>query len=351
MIICFFGDYSEEYTRTSILLKGLAQHDVSVVHCHQKSKGLLKYWKLWRQLVALNDSYDYLFVGFGRSRFMPVFARIISKKPVIWEALFSQYDNWVYDRKLAEPRSLKAYFYWFTDWIGCFFSDLIILDTKLHTNYFSKTFGVPQRKLAYVYVGADTSIFFPRPRTKQSPYFEVEFHGTYFPMQGADVIVRAAKLLEGNDVHFTLIGSGQEAKKVRALAKELSVSNITFHGYLPQEEIVEHIANADVCVGLIGNVPRVVRAIPTKLWEAAAMERVSINASPGSLEEVFTPSVDVIGLTAGNHEELAKKILALKESGRAEEMGQEAYKTFLKIGTPKHVGLSLIQVIKTKFSS
>ncbi|MEK7613558.1 MAG: glycosyltransferase [Patescibacteria group bacterium] len=351
MKILYFGDYDPNYTRTRVLVKGLEENGTPVIHCNERQQGLLKYWKLWKKINNLKGQYDYLFVGFGDSRFMPVFARIVSKKPIVWEALFSQYDNWVFDRRLAKPHSLKAYLYWFTDWIGCFFSHLIILDTKLHTNYFSKTFGVPQKKLAHVYVGADTGIFFPKPRTKQSPYFEVEFHGKFFPMQGADVIVRTAKLLEKNGVHFTLIGSGQEAKKVRRLAEELSVSNVTFHGYLPQEEIVEHIANADVCVGLIGNVPRVVRAIPTKLWEAAAMAKVSINASPGSLEEVFTPNVDAIGLTAGNHEELAKKILALKESGRAEAMGQEAYKTFLKIGTPKQIGLSLIQTIKTRFSS
>ena len=170
-------------------------------------------------------------------------------------------------------------------------------------------------------------------------------------MQGTDVIIRAAKLLEGKGVHFTLIGSGQELKRTKKLSESLRTVNVTFEPFLPQEKIVEYIRDADLCVGLIGDVPRVVRAIPNKVWEAAAMARVSVNASPGSLEEVFTPGVDSLGMTPGNHEELAQKILELKKSGKAAAMGYAAYETFLERGTPERIGRDLVDVIRTNFPS
>ncbi len=351
MIVLYFGDYNPDYTRTRILLKGLRQNGVTVIEMNERTGGIGMYLRLWRRFRAYRGTYDAMIVGYGDSRLMPVFARCIGARHLIWEALFSKYDNFVFDRRLVRPHSLKAYLYRLLDWLGCAVSDLVLLDTELHTRYFRTTFGVPERKLAFVYVGADTDIFYPRERTEHPRDFEVEFHGKYFPMQGTDVIVRAAVLLGEKGVHFTLIGSGQELKRTKALAESLGTTNVTFKQFLPQEEIAEYVKNADVCIGLIGDVPRVIRAIPTKLWEAAAMGRVSINASPGSLEEVFTPGKDVIGMKPGDHEELARKILELKESRRADAMGRAAYDTFLKHGTPTVIGLALVEVIRTRFFS
>lgn len=349
MTICYFGDYNPNYARTRIILKGLEKLGVRVIHCNVYERGWRMYWKLWRLHAAMKEPYDIMIVGFGDSRFMPELARLVSRAPIIWEALFSQYDNWVFDRKLVGPHSPKAYLYWFLDWLGCKVTDMLLIDTHQSTVYFAETFGVPRSKLAYAYVGADTTIFYPRERTKRSDKFEVEFHGLYFPMQGADVIVRAAKLLEHDDVHFTMIGKGQEVKRVRLLADELHVTNVTFYGYLPPQEIVEYVANADVCMGLVGDIPRAFRTLPTKVWETAAMEKAAINVDSPAIREVFTPGIDVIGVKAGSPEALAQAILDLKKSGKAEEMGKAAGRTFLKNGTPESIAGQVLAAIYERF--
>ncbi len=349
MRILYFGDFDPNYSRTRTILMGLERTGTKVIFCNERTNGFRKYWKLWKNHRALKGAYDVMVIGYGDSRLMPIFTKLITRKPVVWEALFSQYDNWVFDRKLVKPHSLKAYVYRLMDWLGCKVSDLVVLDTKLHTKYFHDTLGVPYRKLGFVYVGADTTIFYPRPKTKISEFFEVEFHGKYFPMQGTDVIARAAKILEKEKVHFTMIGSGQESGNTRKLAEELGVKNITFYSHIPQSEIVQYVRNADVCIGLIGDVPRVIRAIPTKLWEGAAMEKVTINASPGCLEEVFSPGVDTIGLRPGDHEGLAKIIMDLKNSGKSEAMGKQAFITFQKFGKPEIIGQSLVDLLNDRF--
>ena len=200
-------------------------------------------------------------------------------------------------------------------------------------------------KLARVLVGADTRVFTPLAKTCDTGKFEVEFHGKYIPVQGTDVIVRAAKLLEQKDVHFTMVGGGQAFNETKALVEKLRVTNVTFFPTLPREKVVEYIRNADVCVGLVGDVPRVVRAIPNKLYEAAAMARVSINVDSSSLREVFTPGVDTIGVKQGDPEDLARAIRQLKESGDSEEMGRAAYDIFTKTSTPKLVAQSLVSAL------
>ena len=174
MIICYFGDYDPSYNRTAVLLKGLEQAGVSVLHCNVRGKsGINLYRELWKQHQALKGKYDMLFVGLGNARLMPTFAHFISSKPVVWEPLFALYDNWVFDRKYVKPHSLKAYKLWFVDWLGCQLADLVVLDVDTHARFFQNLFNLPARKLSHALVGADTDIFYPRERTQHSGDFEV----------------------------------------------------------------------------------------------------------------------------------------------------------------------------------
>ncbi len=350
MTICYFGDYNSEYSRTKIILKGLALHGVKVLHVNVRGKkGVGLFWELYQKHKELKEHYDVLFIGVGDSRLTPLLAHMIARAPVLWEPLFSIYDNWVFDRKLASPHSLKALWYWFIDWLDCKVSDLIILDTKANAEYFHHEFGVPMKKLNWIYIGADDETFIPQKVVSKNDVFEVEFHGKYIPVQGPEVIVRGAKALQehGAHVHFTMIGSGQEGKRAQLLAHELQVKNITFLPFMPIEEVTKYVAAADVCIGLIGDVPRVARAIPNKLYEAAAMGKPSINADTPALRELFTPGNDVIAIPQGDHNALAAVIADLMQHPqKAKDIGTAARETYLKWGTNKEVGKQTLTALE-----
>lgn len=330
MTVCYFGDYDPSYNRTKIILRALRSLGITVLECNVQG---LRGWPLYRALMrehrAHAGKYDALFIGFGSDRMLPLMARFMTTKPILWDVLYSLYDNWVFDRKLAQPHSLKAYAYWMLDWLGCRAVTILVLDTNANAAYFAKTLGVPEPKMARVLVGADTDIFRPTAAAKDAETFEIEFHGKYIPVQGTDTIVRAAKLLEDESVHVLMVGSGQTYAETRRLAEELGVRNVTFVKSMPLTEIAEAVQRADVCVGLVGDVPRVARAIPNKLYEAAAGGRVAINADTPGLREVFTPGKDVIGIRPGNAEDFAEAVRTLKRNGTAGEMGERAHETFM----------------------
>ncbi len=343
MKVCFFGDFNPDYARPRILINGLLQNGVEVVVCTAASGST---FATLRELYHKHKAvlpYDVMVVSQGGFRLMPVFARLITSKPIVWEPLFSLHDAWVYDRKLTSPYSPKALLYWLIDWCGSTFTDLTLLDTQGNAEYFINTFHLPRRKLGVAFIGADPEVFFPQQTEAQDDVFEIEFHGKYIPVQGTDVLVRAAKILSLDpQIHFTMIGSGQESKNTQALATALGVTNITFHGFLPQEKIVDFIARANICIGLIGDVPRVGRAIPNKLYEAAAMGKVSINVEGVSIGEVFEPGVDVVTVRPGDAEDVAQKIRELKsDKVRAKKMGEKALLTYLTCVTPKIIGYKL----------
>src|SRR3989344_1106432 len=129
MIICYTGDYNPSYPRHRVLIRGLLENGVEVLECPTTTHRALV-----RTIMEYNSKVDYFFLGYSDSRIVWL-ARLVAKKPIVWDAFYSLYDNWVFDRKLAGPGSLKAYYYWFLDWICCKAPDTVILDTDANIDY------------------------------------------------------------------------------------------------------------------------------------------------------------------------------------------------------------------------
>jgi len=159
--ICYFGNFDPEYARNRVIIKGLRENGVQVHLCRTQEKNIYrKYKDLKKQLQGIPE-YDILVVGYSDSRSLVPIAKILSSKKVIWDAFYSIYDAWVWDRKLIKPLSAKAVFYWLADRASCILADAVLLDTNTQIEYFIKTFILKRRKFIRVLIGADNSIFHP----------------------------------------------------------------------------------------------------------------------------------------------------------------------------------------------
>lgn len=140
MTVLYYGDFDPDYARNRIVMLGLGRNGITVM----RSRKL---------------SYDAVIVGYSDSRWAVPAAWLMIRKPIIWDAFYSLYDSWVFDRKLVKASSLKAKYYWFLDWLSCKLADKILLDTDAHIDYFVKTFGVSRSKFIRIFVGADDTPF------------------------------------------------------------------------------------------------------------------------------------------------------------------------------------------------
>ena len=351
LTICYFGNYNPAYNRTTVILLGLKRLGVTVVHCRTEKIGFAGLVELWRKHRHLRGTYDIMIVGFGDCLWGPVLGKLLSNVPVIWEPLISRYDAWILDRKLAANISLKSAYYWSLDWLSAHIVDMIVLDTFSHIRYFHEEFHVPNEKMIRAVVGANDEIYQPKEKSKQSEFFEVEFHGKYIPLHGSEVLVRAAKLLEHDGVHVTMIGGGQEGKSTRAVADMIGVTNVTFLPAMSAHETEPYVRNADLCVGHLGNVPRIARSAPNKLYEAAAAARVSINVNSEAIRELFIPGVNIIGVKPFDPEDVARAIRELKAGGKAKEMGLAAHEVYRASCTPEKVAGVIIDAMYARFPS
>ncbi len=348
MRVCYFGDYNPEYARNRVIAKGVGNYGISVIKCHSQDRGWVKYWRLFKAHRSL--SYDILLVGYSRDRWIVFLAWLIKKKPLYWDAFYSIYDSWVFDRKLTSKFHPKAWYYFLLDWLACHLADKILLDTNAHIDYFAKTFRVKREKFVRVLVGSDDDVFYPRPekKTSQKSKFIIHFHGKFIPLQGVEYIIQAVKLLENEkNIVWQIIGKGQEYKKIRRLTSQLRLDNINFIDPVPYWELPQYINKADVCLGIFGSSGKTQRVIPNKVYEAVAMGKAVITANTPAVREVFTDGENIVLCKAASPDSLAEAILFLKDNAdKRAAIGRAAASLFQSKLTPTKVTEPLIESFK-----
>lgn len=158
---CYFGlrDFDPSYARNRVLIRGLEQNGQTVVLCRTGQRGVKAIWRLIKEFNADKKKFDAVIIGYSDSRLPVIIVKLLFRKFVIWDAFYSLYDAYVYDRGLVKPRSLKAVYYWLLEWLNCLLADKILLDTNAHIDYFVKTFKVRRGKFIKALIGADDQIF------------------------------------------------------------------------------------------------------------------------------------------------------------------------------------------------
>ena len=118
--------------------------------------------------------------------------------------------------------------------------------------------GVAPDKVHVCYNGTDLQAF---PYVARVPRHatHVIYTGTVGRANGAAAIVHAAKRLQAlgrSDIHFTILGSGNDLAHVQRLATELQAQNLRFVPTVPKEQVADLLATADI--GLVTFAPYLV---------------------------------------------------------------------------------------------
>lgn len=93
----------------------------------------------------------------------------------------------------------------------------------------------------------------PVQALKQGRNYLVGYVGVMGKQEGIDLLLQAAKYIVSDkgrrDIHFGLVGGGTSLDEMKAYAQELGVSEyVTFTGRVPDQEMLEMLNTADVCV-------------------------------------------------------------------------------------------------------
>jgi len=346
MRVCYFGPFDPNYPRNRVVIKGLRKNNIDVVECNSHSfNRFLDYVKLLKKHQTLK--YDVILLGARGTYFgqpLVPLLRGITRKPIVFDAVLTLTETMVVDTKLVKEGSARAKLLYFLDCNALRNASLVLSDTYAHAIYYSQLCNVDYRKFRRVLIGSDDEVFYPRVEEKGSDCFLVMFWGGFNPLQGVKFIIRAAKLLENyKDIKFQLRGFGQTYFEALELSKSLGTKNIEFvPTWIPYYELPNHIAKADVCLGIFGETEKAHRVIPNKAAETLAMKKTLITGSSPATREIFEDGKHCALVPMANPKALAEKILTLKENKKLKDkMAENGFRLFKEKLSPKAVGKEL----------
>ena len=317
MRIVFWGTYDLGKPRNRILLRGLCAAGVDLVEIRSdvwsgvEDKGHIdgagrKLWLLvkwlaaypvlvWRYLRA--PRHDAVFIGYmGHLDTIVLwpFAKLRGI-PIVWDAFLSLYDTVVEDRRIIGRGNPLAWLLLAWEWLACRAARLVTLDTAAHAAHFAERYRLRPGKTAFALVGAEPEAFDAVDAHGGGDSSTVLFYGQFIPLHGIETIVRAAQKSYGEPIRWILIGAGQEASRIRALLAR-APANVEWIEWAAYDDLRDHIARADVCLGIFGDTGKAARVIPNKVFQILTAGAPLITRDSPAIRELLSPEMPGVWL-------------------------------------------------------
>ena len=153
--------------------------------------------------------------------------------------------------------------------------------------------------------------------------FVVFFSGNHGIAQAMDTLIKAADMLkESNKIHFLFVGNGICKPAMIEMSKEFGLTNTTFLGSQPRNDMPHIISMASLCVVPLQRLPIFEHAMPSKMFEYMARGKPIILSVQGEAKTLLEKSGGGICIEPECHEELVDTILLLSNNeNKMSQMG------------------------------
>ncbi|MEK7609650.1 MAG: glycosyltransferase [Patescibacteria group bacterium] len=325
------------------LIDGLRQLGHEVNEICEKGTGIKKYLNLARKIRTYNKSVNAIFVGYTSPLFVPI-VKLMSQHPIIFNAASSQYEANVVSREEESFGIFKTIKWLAIDFFSFHFSDKILLESNEQIKYIKKTFFVSKKKLIRSWTGLNESEFFFDSSITKRVDFTVLFRGRFLPESGILTVIQAAKILENQDIKFLIIGHGYLYRKVNAMMAELSPKNLQMlNNKLSIQELRNLMLSCHISLGQLANHPRLDRTLPCKLFESLALKLPYLTGRNKAALKLLTENKSCICVNPGDEQDLAKKILEMRNNPiRLETIGNSGYELYKNELTSKKLAEKII---------
>ena len=208
-------------------------------------------------------------------------------------------------------------------------ADHVVALTRAFKRHIARR-GVPDSNISVITNGADLDRFQPGVRDngfrrdmRLEGKFVAAYVGTHGMAHGLDTVLRAAdRLRDRTDIVFLLVGDGAERANLLEQKERLNLDNVIMVGQQPKERMPEIIAAVDACLVLLRDTTLFRTVIPSKIFEAMAMERPIILGVRGESEAIVDACRCGGGIEPENAAQLAAVVCDLADRPeKARSMG------------------------------
>ncbi len=225
-------------------------------------------------------------------------------------------------------------------------ADCVFTFTRDEVSGLHRLFGVPEERCHIVPGGVDLGLFCPRDRAGARARLGIApdakavlFAGRVEPFKGPDILVRAlAAMRDRRAVRLIFVGGSADERSgewIQGLAEAEGVSgNITWHEAVPQSDLVDFYAAADVCA-----VPSYHETFGFAALESMACGTPVVAARVGALPSLVIDGVT--GLLVDGHDptDFARCLEGLlNDPPRRERMGRAARTRAMEFPWDRTVG-------------
>lgn len=282
---------------------------------------------LWRYLrLPPHDVVLIPYLGILDVVILAPFARIRGAR-VCWDVLLSIYDAVVDDRQMIPKQGLRARLLFGVEWLATRSASILLLDTNTHAAYMAELYRLPPDRVRRVLIGCETERFTPAPWAPPAgdQPLSVLYHGQFIPNHGLPVIIEAFHLIEASDappMELILIGRGQEEARIEQMLHERPLRSVQRIPWVPHDELPQHLADADICLGVFAGEGRATRVVPNKVYEILAIGRPLITSDTPGIRELVEPSPALRLVPSGDAAALAAALTELAVALRAPDAAQ-----------------------------
>lgn len=322
MRFCFITT-GDNYPPDKHLIDGLKENGHDVFELIEKGQHPGKYIRFARRFRKEGHPYDTVMVGFTLPLLVPI-VRCLSLKTVIFNAISSQYEANIISRSANSPWSFAALKWRLIDFLSFHLSSRTLVESNAQINFIHAFFLVPKKKLVRAWMGVDEDVFFRDATILKNNKFTVLFRGRFLPESGILTVIEAAKKLENKDIQFLIIGHGFMYREVNALIEKLEPKNIeVVSERLPEKELRNRMLSCHISLGQLADHPRLLRTLPAKLFESLALGLPYLTGRNAGALELLRENETCIAVEPDNPDDLAEKILYLRNHPEMLEMVAE----------------------------
>ena len=200
-------------------------------------------------------------------------------------------------------------------------ADSICVTSKSFAKYFNNAFDI--NNILYLPQYAE-DLFYKCFEKKKTKTIHLTFAGNIGIMQSVDTILKAAKELIEEPVHFHIVGGGSELQSLKDSATEMNLSNVTFYGRRSIDEMPHFFSQSDAMLITMKADPGISLTLPGKVQSYMAAGKPIIGSIDGETMNVIESAKCGFCGKADDVDELITNIRLFINSDDKVTMGRNA---------------------------